>query len=72
MAPQGEPPLAGTSEHPDFMHRSPRWKALHTQLINGFCKAFVKGGKLQALQDCSTGLEATTQPGSGPPRACCQ
>lgn len=39
-------------------------KVLHTPLINGFCKAFVKVGKLQALQDCCPGLEATTQPGS--------
>lgn len=47
-------------------------KALHIPLINGFCKAFVKGRKLQALQDCSPGLETTTQPGSGPSRARCR
>lgn len=47
-------------------------KALHTPLINGFCKAFVKEEKLQALQDCCPGLEATIQPDSGPSRACCQ
>lgn len=48
-------------------------KALHTPLINDFCKAFVKGGKLQALQDCCPGLEATQfSQAQRPSRACCQ
>ena len=64
MVPKVKPPLAATSKHPAFMLLlSSFGKVLHTQLINGFCKAFVEVGKLQALQDCCPGLETGTRIG---------